>query len=400
MNNFINTLLDEYRFVYAKAKENNGTLKVRIYNYGLEEVIILHIYSKLGQLFPIRVGKNNSNTRVNVEVLDSSIEYKMLEQNIISVIFWIIYEKLRRFYQYVSKPKFSDIKKVNALTKNQIDNMKFNELSIIIPTKNNPHFINNLSNNNLFYLLENGAEVIIVDNASNDFELPEIYKKLSDNGAIITIFNEKFNYSKMINLGASFCSRPILWTINDDIVINNNADIKSLMAYVIDDPLRIVSPQLLYENGNIQQAGISIGHSGICGHLGRHLSPKAAANLTIFNGTILWPAVTGAAMMFHSLLYDKLGGFDENLAVEYNDVDFCLRAKSFEAECAVINDVKMIHLELATRGDPMTGPNAKTIIKDKNVFLQKWQDLLLTFDTFTANIDRNCEKIVAKFPPF
>ena len=37
-------------------------------------------------------------------------------------------------------------------------------------------------------------------------------------------------------------------------------------------------------------------------------------------------AVTGACLMVKKELYDRFGGLDEeNFAVAYNDVDFCLR---------------------------------------------------------------------------
>jgi GT2 family glycosyltransferase len=38
-------------------------------------------------------------------------------------------------------------------------------------------------------------------------------------------------------------------------------------------------------------------------------------------------AVTAACMLTRTEVFRELGGFDEGLAVAYNDVDFCLRAR-------------------------------------------------------------------------
>lgn len=74
-------------------------------------------------------------------------------------------------------------------------------------------------------------------------------------------------------------------------------------------------------------------------------------------------------MMFHKNLSDRLNGFDANLAVEYNNVDFCLCAKQFVAKRTVMNDKRMLHLELATRGHLTKGLNALSIFSGTNIFL-------------------------------
>ncbi len=400
MKNLILEKFKNYCFVFTKTKNSQSQIIVKYNRDGFEQINLFHVHSKIGQIFPIKISENFKLDDVNILCTNPDISYCIRHSNLNSIFQWQIYERLRRIYQKYAKPKFGNIIKVANTRQSDSNTNFFSDLSIILPTKNNPHFIKRLAEDNFFYLLKNGAQVVIVDHNSTSPELKPIYDELSKNGAIITSYLGSFNYSKMINLGAKLCRNPIIWTLNDDVVIQDNHDIHKLIREIKLDINLILSPRLLYEDKSIQHAGILTGQSGICGHIGRHLSESQANQLDIFKANQVWPAVTGAAMMFHKNLFDRLNGFDENLAVEYNDVDFCLRAKQFDAKCAVMNDIKMLHLELATRGDPMKGPNALTIISDRNIFLTKWQKYLFSFDTFTANIDRNTEKIVSRFPPF
>jgi O-antigen biosynthesis protein len=43
-------------------------------------------------------------------------------------------------------------------------------------------------------------------------------------------------------------------------------------------------------------------------------------------------AVTGACLAFRREVWEDLGGFDRRFPVNYNDIDFCLRALGYERD--------------------------------------------------------------------
>jgi GT2 family glycosyltransferase len=43
---------------------------------------------------------------------------------------------------------------------------------------------------------------------------------------------------------------------------------------------------------------------------------------TVLGGQEQWSAATGACLMVRAEDFDRIGGFDENFAVAYNDLDF------------------------------------------------------------------------------
>ena len=71
-------------------------------------------------------------------------------------------------------------------------------------------------------------------------------------------------------------------------------------------------------------------------------------------------AVTGACLGTTRALWDRLGGLDEeHLAVAYNDIDLCLRARAVGLRVVVVPHAVLHHHESVSRGyddDPARRP--------------------------------------------
>jgi O-antigen biosynthesis protein len=63
-------------------------------------------------------------------------------------------------------------------------------------------------------------------------------------------------------------------------------------------------------------------------------------------------AVTGACLLTPRAVFERCGGFDERLAVAYNDVDYCLHLRQLGLRALQASDVRLIHRESRTRGAP------------------------------------------------
>ena len=62
-----------------------------------------------------------------------------------------------------------------------------------------------------------------------------------------------------------------------------------------------------------------------------------------------WGAVTGACLMVRRALFERVGGFDPALPVEFNDVDFCLRLGQLGYRHVVDPRADLIHHESQSR---------------------------------------------------
>lgn len=61
-------------------------------------------------------------------------------------------------------------------------------------------------------------------------------------------------------------------------------------------------------------------------------------------------AVTGACLLTSKKLWNELEGMDETFAVNYNDVDFCLRAWQHKKRVVYQPTAELYHYESLTRG--------------------------------------------------
>ena len=113
----------------------------------------------------------------------------------------------------------------------------------------------------------------------------------------------------------------------------------------------MVGARLWYPNGTIQHGGVILGAGGIAGHAHAGLRRDepgyfARANLAqtcVRSNRCLRAGEDGKCIY-------KLGGFDENLAVTFNDIDFCLRLREAGYGIVWTPHADLIHHESASRG--------------------------------------------------
>ena len=158
-----------------------------------------------------------------------------------------------------------------------------------------------------------------------------------------------FDFSAMNNAGARVSSGQVLVFLNDDVEPIEAGWLNHLLAETQRPAVGVVGAKLLYPNGAIQHAGIALGMRDGTGHPGRGTL-----------GSALWPwadqkrnvsAVTGACLAVRRGVFDEMGGFDCRFPVNYNDTDFCLRARALGYEVICEPAAVLRHYESSTR-DP------------------------------------------------
>ncbi len=95
-------------------------------------------------------------------------------------------------------------------------------------------------------------------------------------------------------------------------------------------------------------------------------------DFTNYHDDIDW--VAGAAMFIQSDLFKKIGGFDKNIFMYFEDVDLCLRIKPLGYKIAYVPDLRIRHLV----GQSHSSNSSKTNIyyKSQDYFFKKHYGLL------------------------
>ena len=189
-------------------------------------------------------------------------------------------------------------------------------------------------------------EIIVVDNG----DLSERQQqKLSDQGCRLITYSEPiFNISKKLNLGASIANGELLLLMNDDIEIILPSWTERMVEHFEKPHVGVVGAKLLYSNGWTQHVGVAHNH-GNPDHVSR-LRPKEDAGYYFSTcGVRNFMAVTGAVMMTTSNIYREVGGYSEELAVSYNDTDYCLKVLEKGLWIVYAPKVELMHMESQSR---------------------------------------------------
>ena len=156
-----------------------------------------------------------------------------------------------------------------------------------------------------------------------------------------------FNFARVINVGRRHTTRPWLFLLNDDTQAASPDAVSRILETASIPGVGIVGARLVYPDGRLQHAGIVMLPSGPT-----HVFIGARGDYPGYFGSTLTPrnysAVTAAAMLVKTELFDALGGFDEEFARDYNDVDFCLRAWESGSRVAWSPYATFIHHEGAS----------------------------------------------------
>jgi GT2 family glycosyltransferase len=119
-----------------------------------------------------------------------------------------------------------------------------------------------------------------------------------------------------------------LLLLNNDTEVIDPDWIQSMLEHAQRPEVGCVGAKLLYPNNLIQHAGVIIGVGGAANHCYAKFPSNQNGYFGQLNIVRQYSAVTAACIMIRKTIYEEMDGLDEeNLAVSFNDVDFCLRLR-------------------------------------------------------------------------
>ncbi len=110
-------------------------------------------------------------------------------------------------------------------------------------------------------------------------------------------------------------------------------------------------------------------------------------------------AVTAACLVIRKFIYLEVNGFDENIAVAFNDVDFCLKVQSRGYRNLCTPFAELIHHESASRGPENTPEKARRFQKEIELLHARWGTRLANDPAYNPNLTLDHEDFSLAFPP-
>lgn len=221
-------------------------------------------------------------------------------------------------------------------------------------------------------------EIIIVENNSKADDIfayyGELQEKHPDKVRVIK-WDGAFNYSAINNYGAAQAKGDLLLLLNNDTKIIEPGSIGRMAWYAMRGNTGAVGACLLYEDRTIQHSGVivGIGPDRTAVHPNAGVSVIERGYRDSIHHVQNYSAVTGACLMVRRALYEELGGLDEELAVAYNDVDFCLRLRQRGLLNVYVPGAMLYHYESRSRGYDDKGERHARFLRESAMFRDRWQ---------------------------
>jgi GT2 family glycosyltransferase len=150
-----------------------------------------------------------------------------------------------------------------------------------------------------------------------------------------------------------------------------------MAAQALRPEIGAVGAKLLFDDGTIQHGGILLGIGGVAGHAHKYVGADQDGYQLRLRLVHNISAVTGAALVIRRRVFEEVNGFDaENLAVNYNDVDLCLRLMMAGYRNLFCPDAVLIHHESKSRGAPTDATAYAQWQAERKVMIERWGELL------------------------
>lgn len=282
--------------------------------------------------------------------------------------------------------------------------------AVVIPTKNGKAILSKCLQSLYDRRSANAtpADIHVIDHQSDDPETLAFLRSEKEAGRIeVVLYRGAWNFSAINNAAL----REILPNrgyshivfMNNDIELRTDDWLDRMMAQFSWGDVGVVGCCLEYPNGLVQHGGVVIGLSGPAEHshkfeamIHSHTGRRHPGHLSSLTATRDYSAVTAALMIVPTGLFEAVGGFDEKLAVGFNDTDLCLRIGALGFHSTYVGSVVAVHHESITRGVP--GVDAHPA--DTALFQARYGEIIAEGDPFYGIwLDWSGSRIVTSLDP-
>jgi len=249
----------------------------------------------------------------------------------------------------------------------------------IIPTKNQVHLLRRCIETVRATTEGLDLDLMVVDHESDDPKTLAYLQDIEASGtARVLSYRGEFNFGAINNHAVNTCGAGY------DYFLFLNNDIEATMPGWLDAMLDLgmradvgsVGATLVYPDGSVQHSGVIVGLCGPAEHAFKTVpfrsdAPGHGAGL---HATREYSAVTAACMLVPAQVFHAVHGFDEQLAVGFNDTDLCLRIGKMGNRIVNCAEAVLVHHESATRGQSLDGHDAHP--QDSALFVRRYKDLI------------------------
>ncbi|MGE7413477.1 glycosyltransferase [Methylobacterium tarhaniae] len=222
--------------------------------------------------------------------------------------------------------------------------------SLIIPTRDRVELLQACIESIRAHTDWPSLEIIVCDNDSRHPRTLAYLQRLAGEGVRVLPCPGPFNFAAMNNRAAAQARGRLLVFVNNDVVAYRGDWLRRMAEEALRPDVGAVGAKLLDVRERIQHGGIVLGTGGLVTHAHRHFPGTAPGYLASLRATHRVSAVTAACLAVEARKFQAVGGFDEAaFAVDFNDVDLCLRLEAAGYRTLMVPGAVLYHHEAASR---------------------------------------------------
>ncbi len=273
-------------------------------------------------------------------------------------------------------------------------------VSLIIPTRDRVDLLRACIDSILAKTTYANYEIVVVDNGSVEAETHAYFQELGQRANIRVLrYDAPFNFSKINNFAVAHCQGELVGLVNNDIVVISPEWLSEMVSWAAQPDIGCVGAKLYYPNETLQHGGVILGIGGVAGHSHKYCARGQAGYFSRLRLAHNVSAVTAACLLVRRAVYQAVGGLDgENLAVAFNDVDFCLRVRAAGYSNVWTPHAELYHFESVSRGADTDTEKLARFQREVSYMLGRWDlsrdpfyspNLSLTHEDFSLSGQRD-----------
>ncbi len=260
-------------------------------------------------------------------------------------------------------------------------------VTIIIPTRNQAALLKTAIDSVRTRTTYPRFEILVVDNGSDDAEACAYIRELAGMPAVrIHRDARPFNWAALNNAAAGLAQGSILCFLNDDIEVLTPDWLEEMVGHATRPDIGAVGARLWYPDGTLQHGGLVLVPDAGALHVNKRLPRGATGYLGRGVLTQNVSVVTGACLVVRREVFAAVSGFDEGFAVDFNDVDFCLRLSARGYRHVWTPYAELIHREAASRGPYEVSANRQRFARALEQLRGRWGGRLDRDPAFNVNL--------------
>jgi O-antigen biosynthesis protein len=274
-------------------------------------------------------------------------------------------------------------------------------VTLIVPTRNGLSLLRVCLESVLTLTRYRNYEILVVDNGSDDPATLRYMHDLAAREPRVRIHRDDspFNYSALNNRAAALTNSDVLVLLNNDIEAISPEWLHEMVCWAIQPGIGAVGARLWYSNRTLQHGGVIFGIGGIASHAHKHSAQREAGYHGRAQILQNFSAVTAACLCVNRENYMQVGGLDEQLAVAFNDLDFCLKLHAAGFRNIWTPHAELFHHESVSRGKDSSPAKKARLDAESQKFKSKWQKLISRDPAYNPNLTIYSEDFGLAVPP-